>query len=767
MRGRQVLRHGVVALEAVTAALVTIGQAVAAPAARAAAAAAPAPIVRGFAPAKGPTGTVVTVNGRYFTGATSVKVGATAALSFTVSDDRTLDVVVPAGASTGPISVITPSGTGIGPVFTIDDRTVRGFSPTVAVPGTVVVLNGFNFLGTTQVRFDGVASPAFTVVDDRTIYAEAPLGAGIGPITVIEGAATGTSLPFTFDPMTRIRGFTPVSGGPGTVVTINGQNFQDATGVDFGTTAAFSFTVTSNTQIRAVVPYGATLGQVVVHGVNNDATFGQVKFRAGGQAVSYPITAGVLGTGTGVVSSSPAGIDCPRTSCVQSYPFLTAVTLTATAAPGSLFSGWSGACSGTGACVVTMDAAKSVSATFTEITWALTVTRSGPGTVTSSPGGIFCGSACSASFDDGVSMTLTATPDPAATFLGWSGACAGTSSSCTVLMDAAHTVSATFAADQSLTVTKTGTGSGLVSSAPAGILCGSACAASYIYNTVVTLSATAASGSAFAGWPGACSGTGTCVLAVLGPLNVTATFTASQGGQLFPLTVVSKAGLVTSAPAGISCGATCVASFASGTSVVLTASPASGVLLTGWSGCDSITGGGMNCTVSMNAARSVTAQYSVPLSVARAGTGSGTVSSTPAGINCGATCSAVYAGGTLVTLTAAADLNSSFAGWTGACTGTSPCTVTMDQARSVTAVFNLSSVFLTVQRGGNSAGFVTSTPGGINCGTTCSAAYTSGTSVTLTAGGAAVLGWTGCDSTTATTCRVTLFGSKSVSVNFA
>ena len=72
------------------------------------------------------------------------------------------------------------------------------------------------------------------------------------------------------------------------------------------------------------------------------------------------------GTGSGTVTSTPAGIDC-GTDCSESYDYGTEVTLSAVAATGSTFAGWSGAnCSGTGSCVVTMDAAKSVTATFTQ-----------------------------------------------------------------------------------------------------------------------------------------------------------------------------------------------------------------------------------------------------------------------------------------------------------------------------------------------------------------------------------------------------------------
>jgi hypothetical protein len=76
------------------------------------------------------------------------------------------------------------------------------------------------------------------------------------------------------------------------------------------------------------------------------------------------------------------------------------------------------------------------------------------------------------------------------------------------------------------------------------------------------------------------------------------------------------------------------------------------------------------------------------MTVNKAGTGSGTVTSSPAGINCGSTCSAGYASGTSVTLTPSAASGSTFAGWSGACSGTGNCTITMNTNQSVTATFN-------------------------------------------------------------------------------
>src|SRR5205814_7153823 len=120
----------------------------------------------------------------------------------------------------------------------------------------------------------------------------------------------------------------------------------------------------------------------------------------------------------------------------------------------------------------------------------------GSDTVTSNPPGIDCGATCSASFDSGTFVTLTATPATGSTFTGWSGGgCFGTGT-CSVTLNAATTVAATFSRQTvSLTSNRAGTGRGTVTSDPPGIDCGATCSASFDSGTFVMLTATPASGS--------------------------------------------------------------------------------------------------------------------------------------------------------------------------------------------------------------------------------------------------------------------------------
>src|SRR5438067_6208786 len=161
-------------------------------------------------------------------------------------------------------------------------------------------------------------------------------------------------------------------------------------------------------------------------------------------------TLSVSVSGSGAVRSSPAAIECGAT-CKATLPDVTSLTLIATPAAGSSFTGWSGACSGSGACSLNLTGDATVRATFTagpplpppEDQRTLTVSITGPGTITSSPAGIDCGSTCSAIFASGTKVTLAAAPATGAHFKEWGGACSGTGG-CTVTLSANAAINATF-----------------------------------------------------------------------------------------------------------------------------------------------------------------------------------------------------------------------------------------------------------------------------------------------------------------------------------
>jgi hypothetical protein len=155
--------------------------------------------------------------------------------------------------------------------------------------------------------------------------------------------------------------------------------------------------------------------------------------------------------GQGTVTSSDGQIDCVNGSgsCSAVYADGTAVTLTATAASTWTFSGWSGACSGTNPCQVTMNSNLSATATFTSSNYTLTVSEAGQGTVTSTGGPINCtngSGTCSAVYASGTAVTLTATAASGWTFSAWSGPCAG-ANPCKLVMNTNLNPKATFTAN--------------------------------------------------------------------------------------------------------------------------------------------------------------------------------------------------------------------------------------------------------------------------------------------------------------------------------
>lgn len=156
------------------------------------------PYIASFTPTSGTVGTTVVLTGTSFTGATSVQFNGTVATSFTVNSSTQITATVPAGATTGPVSVETPSGTAIsaGSFFTVTPSptpTITSFTPITSGANVTVTITGTGFLGATVVAFNGAAAGSFTIVSATTITVVVPLNATTGFITVVTPGGTATS----------------------------------------------------------------------------------------------------------------------------------------------------------------------------------------------------------------------------------------------------------------------------------------------------------------------------------------------------------------------------------------------------------------------------------------------------------------------------------------------------------------------------------------------------------------------------------------------
>jgi hypothetical protein len=337
---------------------------------------------------------------------------------------------------------------------------------------------------------------------------------------------------------------------------------------------------------------------------------------------AHTLTVAKAGPGSGVVMSTPAGIDCGPT-CTTQVVAGTTLTLSASALPGAMFAGWSGACSGMGACTVTLDADRTVTATF--VGACSDECASGATSCSSATSELTCGN-----FDADVCLEWSSPMSCAATELCANNACT---------------------AAPLLTVTRSGAGAGTVSSTPVGISCGADCSERYVMGTMVTLAASPSGGGSFTGWSGGgCSGTGACAVTMTAATTVNASFapacsdectagasrctgasqtqlcgnydtdscqewsasTACSSGRAC-VTTTCEPGFVVSASAtgpvsqmsvnGAFCGyASCQTAHADGSSATVTVTPAADALFTGWGGACTGTGA---CTLTTTA--SVTA----------------------------------------------------------------------------------------------------------------------------------------------------------------
>ncbi len=265
-----------------------------------------APTVTGINPMLGPAtgGTLVTITGTGFTGATAVDFGSTPGTSLTVVSDTVITVKSPPGSDVVDVTVVTPGGTSAKSSADQFSYTpvVTGINPVLgpATGGTLVTITGTGFTGATAVDFGSTPGTSLTVVSDTDITVKSPPGSDVVDVTVVTPGGTSAKSSadqFSYTPV--VTGINPVLGPAtgGTLVTITGTGFTGATAVDFGSTPGTSLTVVSDTVITVKSPPGSDVVDVTV------VTPGGTSAKSSADQFSYtPVVTGinpVLGSATG------------------------------------------------------------------------------------------------------------------------------------------------------------------------------------------------------------------------------------------------------------------------------------------------------------------------------------------------------------------------------------------------------------------------------------------------------------------------------------
>jgi len=185
------------------------------------------PAIAGFSPAGGGVGSSVTITGANFVSVTGVAFNGVSAVSPTVNSSTLITASVPAGATTGPISVTTANGTAqSAAAFTVVPAPViTAFTPASGSAGTLVTVAGNNFSGVTAVTFNGQGATSFGIGSASQLAATAPAGVTTGPIAVTTPGGTALSaVSFVATPAPANDNFAAAQVVSGSSGTVTGNN---------------------------------------------------------------------------------------------------------------------------------------------------------------------------------------------------------------------------------------------------------------------------------------------------------------------------------------------------------------------------------------------------------------------------------------------------------------------------------------------------------------------------------------------------------------
>jgi Leucine-rich repeat (LRR) protein len=237
---------------------------------------APPPKIDSASPMVIGTGAALRVHGFGFVGLPEIALGQTTSAAVTVASLTELFATVPASLAPGdyPVSATTPGGatTGSFTVRIVPAPAATAFNPTSGTTGTIVQITGRNFLSSivTSVRIAEVTAAKFSVVSDSLIIAETGrISTGGSVVVFARGGASAAPGAFAnIAPPPVVRSFQPLAATVGTLVTVVGDNFNDANVLqiasDERSISLAEFTVVTNGQITFIMPANATSGNIVV-----------------------------------------------------------------------------------------------------------------------------------------------------------------------------------------------------------------------------------------------------------------------------------------------------------------------------------------------------------------------------------------------------------------------------------------------------------------------------------------------------------------------
>lgn len=229
-----------------------------------------APRVTSFSPTNGRPATNITVKGTNFIAASAVAFNGVAALAYTIMDNNTIQATVPTNTSTGVITVSPPNGTALSPSSSpLGFRmlpTIYSFSPNVGVSGTTITITGAGLNEKTthpDVTVGGGSVTAFGTITPTSLTFNVPASATSGLIVITTTNGSIASAQNFYLPAS-ISNIIPNKGAAGTIVTITGGNFTNASAVSFNGIPATTFAVTNNSVIGAQAPPGVTSGVITI-----------------------------------------------------------------------------------------------------------------------------------------------------------------------------------------------------------------------------------------------------------------------------------------------------------------------------------------------------------------------------------------------------------------------------------------------------------------------------------------------------------------------